>query len=109
MYKPTPQDIETIKLLAQALPPVQRHVSRKLLGSALQDLGYVSWNHKPIVPTQIYEVNTILCANLVQVIIRIVEREGMDVVNDVVNQLRTGRPMITSMGTVMFTTAAVRA
>jgi hypothetical protein len=109
MYKPTPQDIETIKQLAKAIPPVVKHVKRDMLGSVLLEMGYTHWNHKPIDPIEVYAVDTLLTANLVKVITRIVEAEGMEVVNDVVDQLRTGRPMVTSMGTVMFSRTAQRA
>lgn len=109
MYKLTPQDIDTIRELAKAIPPVTRTVQRELTGAQLLELGYGEVNGQPIMEQLMYRMPVLQEANLVEVITRIVRQEGMDQVQAIVQQLRTGRPMITCMGTVMFSRTGDRA
>lgn len=109
MYTLTKQDIETIRELAKAIPPVTRTVQRQLTGAQLMELGYTELNGLPIMEQLTYEVPVLLEANMVEVITRIVRQEGMDRVQAIVDQLRTGRPMLTCMGTVMFSRTGIAA
>lgn len=102
MYTITAADMQTIRALAKAIPPVTRTVPRELTGAQLLELGIVELNGQPILEQLTYTVPVLVEANLVEVITRIVRQEGMDEVQAIVEQLRTGRPMLTVMGTVMF-------
>lgn len=102
MYTVTAADLQTIRDLAKAIPPVTRTVPRELTGTQLLELGITELDGQPVMEQLTYTVPVIMEANLVEVITRLVRQEGMDQVHAVVQQLRTGRPMLTVMGTVMF-------
>jgi hypothetical protein len=102
----TNKDLEAITQLASAIPPVRKHVKRRMTGAELHDLGVYTLNGQPVERLCSYMVDTILEANLVKVLTNICRKEGVERLHDAVDMLRNGRPHITKYGTLQFSTAA---
>lgn len=109
MYTITPQDMEAIRELAASIPPVQRTVLRDIPGHQLLELGITAMDGDPVLSGLVYRVPVIVQANLITAISNAVRREGPGAMREVVDRLRSGRPMLTTMGTLMYNRNAHRA
>lgn len=98
----TIKDIETIQEVAGLLPPIKRHVRRALRGKALIELGYIDWHGERIDADAQYAVDEIVQVNLVRVITRIAEEEGMHVVHQALDHLRNSASYIDFAGRLVF-------